>query len=61
MEKFSPTAASLSVNDELFRIHQGRNSVGDYAFRFRTLVAVIGWNETALLTAYWRGLNAEIR
>lgn len=60
-EEFSPTAASLSVHDELFSIHQGRTSVSDYALRFCTLAVVNGWNETALLTAYRRGLNAEIR
>lgn len=58
---FSPTSSSISIHDELFHIHQGKTSVSDYALRFHTLAATSGWNKTALLTAYRRGLNTEPR
>ncbi|KAL0194699.1 hypothetical protein M9458_008271, partial [Cirrhinus mrigala] len=46
-EVFSQATTEISAN---LTIH-------DYTLRFRTLVASSGWNETALLAAFRRGLN----
>ncbi|XP_058605717.1 uncharacterized protein LOC131523388 [Onychostoma macrolepis] len=60
-EVFGQTASELSVHDQLFNLRQGSSSVSVYALQFRTLAAASGWNETALLTAFRQGLNADVR
>ncbi|KAG1929330.1 retrotransposable element [Pimephales promelas] len=61
LEVFSQSVHSISVQDQLFRLKQGRSSVAAYALQFRTLAATLGWNESALITAYRHGLNPDIR
>ncbi|KAG1956957.1 retrotransposable element [Pimephales promelas] len=51
LEVFSQSVHSISVQDQLFRLKQGRSSVASYALQFRTLVATLKWNESALITA----------
>ncbi len=58
---FGQTTSELSVHDQLFNLRQGSNSISVYALQFRTLAAASGWNETALLTAFRQGLNADVR
>ncbi|ROL41958.1 Retrotransposon-derived protein PEG10 [Anabarilius grahami] len=59
-EVFGQHAAELSVHDQLFNIRQGkRETASSYAFRFRTLACISGWNETALITAFRHGLRDE--
>ncbi len=60
-EVFGQAGSELSVQDCLFRLSQVRSSVWDYSVQFRTLAASSGWNETALITAFRRGLNPRIR
>ncbi len=49
------------MHDQLFNLCQGSNSISVYALQFRTLAAASGCNETALLTAFRQGLNADVR
>ncbi len=59
-EVFGTSTSAISVHDELFRLRQAGMSIHDYTVRFRTLAAASGWNETALLAAYRRGLDPLI-
>lgn len=59
-EVFGQAAHSLSVNDQLLGLHQGQSSITEYALKFRTLTAESGWNETALMSAYWHRLHTSI-
>ncbi len=49
-----------SVADQLICLHQHSTSAHDYTLQFHTLVASSGWNEAALLAAYWQGLDPQI-
>ncbi|KAI2654763.1 Retrotransposon-derived protein PEG10 [Labeo rohita] len=60
-EVFSTATGTLTTSDQLFRLQQGTSSVNEYTLHFLTLAAASGWNEVALLGAYWQGLNPEIR
>ncbi|MGL4933172.1 MAG: retropepsin-like aspartic protease, partial [Aeromonas sp.] len=60
-EVFSQATTEISVHDELLRLRQATSPINDFTLRFRTLAAVSGWNETALLATYRRGLNPLIR
>ncbi len=60
-EVFGQANSELSVQDRLFSLSQGKTSVWDYSIQFRTLAVSSGWNETALITAFRRGLNPRIR
>ncbi|KAI2648695.1 Transposon Tf2-8 polyprotein [Labeo rohita] len=60
-EVFSTATGTLTTSDQLFRLRQGSSSVNDYTLHFRMLAATSGWNEVALLGAYWQGLNPDIR
>ncbi len=57
-EVFGTSTSAISVHDELFRLRQAGTPIHDYTVRFRTLAAASGWNETALLAAYRRGLDS---
>ncbi|KAI2644583.1 Transposon Tf2-11 polyprotein [Labeo rohita] len=56
-EVFSTSTDKLSTSDQLFRLQQGTSSVNEYTLHFRTLAGASGWNETALMGAYRRGLQ----
>ncbi len=60
-EVFGTSTSAISVHDELFRLRQAGTPIHDYTVRFRTLAAASGWNETALLAAYRRGLDPQTR
>ncbi len=60
-EVFGQANSELSVQDRLFRLNQAKSSVWNYSILFCTLAASSGWNETALITAFRRGLNSRIR
>lgn len=51
----------LQVHDQLYHIHQRKSLVPDYTLRFRTIAAVSGWNEAALITTYCQCLSPSIR
>ncbi|KAL0161196.1 hypothetical protein M9458_044921, partial [Cirrhinus mrigala] len=55
--------SALSLHDELFRLRQADMSIHDYTIHhpFCTLAACSRWNETALLSAFHRGLNLTLR
>ncbi len=45
----------------LVALKQGRRSVLDYAIEFRTLAADSGWNQPALVDAFYNGLTEMIK
>ena len=47
--------------EKLFTLRQGDQPVAQYAMSFHILAAGSGWNETALHTAYRRGLNTTLQ
>ncbi|CAJ0934476.1 unnamed protein product [Ranitomeya imitator] len=49
------------TTEALFSLHQGSLSVGQYAIQFRTLSSDLGWNNEALVGAFWRGLSGRIK
>ncbi len=60
-EVFGLSTGSLSIADQLIRLHQGDSSASVYTLQFRTLAASCGLNEVAPLTAYRQGLDLQIR
>lgn len=42
-------------------IQQGTRSVAQYAIEFRTLAAEVGWNNEALVAAFFHGLSDAIK
>lgn len=49
------------AGDRLFTLRQGARSVAEFVVEFETLAAESGWNEPALLCAFRRGLNDQVR
>lgn len=45
----------------LVGLRQGRRSVFDYAIEFRTLAADSGWNQPALVDAFYNGLSEMLK
>ncbi len=60
-EVFSLSTTKVSVHDELLQLQQADSSIHEYTLRFRTLAASSGWNDSALLSVFRRGLNATVR
>ncbi len=60
-EVFSLSTTKVSVHDELLQLQQANSSIHEYTLRFRTLAASSGWNDSALLSVFRRGLNATVR
>lgn len=58
---FNPTSSDREKARELSNINQNKDTVGDYAIRFRTLAADSGWNTMALCDIFFKGLSAQIR
>ncbi|XP_030050671.1 uncharacterized protein LOC115464430 [Microcaecilia unicolor] len=50
-----------STAGQLLHVQQGSDSVGEYAIRFQTLAAKLGWNQEALTTIIWQGLSSRIK
>ncbi len=58
---FGTSTSSLSIHEELFQLRQADRNIHKFTIYIRTLAASSGWNETALLSAYHRGLNPRLR
>ncbi len=58
---FGTSTSSISVHEDLFQLRQANRNIQEYTINFHTLAASSGWNETALLFAYRRGLNPKLR
>lgn len=58
---FDQSVASEDAAKKLMSIQQGKTSVADYAIAFRTLSAVSGWNEPALVSAFHHGLSDPVK
>ena len=58
---FNHPAHGADVGGRLHSLHQGIRSVAEYTLEFRTLAADSGWDDTALRSAYQRGLSEEIK
>ncbi|ROL53350.1 Sterile alpha and TIR motif-containing protein 1 [Anabarilius grahami] len=52
---------SDSAGEKLYNLKQGSMSIYDYALQFRTLAAISGWNEQALITTFRQGLEPWVR
>jgi len=50
---FDPVAADRDTARQLCGLHQGRDTVSDYAIRFQTLAAESGWNTSALYDTFF--------
>ncbi|ROL48428.1 Retrotransposon-derived protein PEG10 [Anabarilius grahami] len=60
-EVFGKPLTDSSAGEKLYNLKQGTMSIYDYALQFRTLAAVCGWNEQALITTYRQGLEPRVR
>ncbi|ROL48149.1 Retrotransposon-derived protein PEG10 [Anabarilius grahami] len=60
-EVFGKPLTDSSAGEKLYNLKQGAMSIYDYALQFRTLAAVCGWNEQALITTYRQGLEPRVR
>ncbi|KAL0165899.1 hypothetical protein M9458_037743, partial [Cirrhinus mrigala] len=58
---FGQPVTPITVQEELLQLHQGKLPIHEYILRFRTLSLTSGWNDSALLAVFRRGLNANIR
>lgn len=58
---FDQSVAGKDAAKRLMSIQQGKGSVADYAISFRTLAAVSGWNEPALVSAFHHGLSDPVK
>jgi len=55
-----PVAADREKARQLCGLHQGKNTVCDFAIHFRTLAAESGWNTTALYDVFLKGLTNPV-
>ncbi|XP_048039405.1 uncharacterized protein LOC125264212 [Megalobrama amblycephala] len=60
-EVFGKPITDSSAGEKLYNLRQGSMSIYDYALQFRTLAALSGWNEQALITNYRQGLEPRVR
>ncbi|ROL54940.1 Retrotransposon-derived protein PEG10 [Anabarilius grahami] len=60
-EVFGKPLTDSSAGEKLYNLKQGAMSIYDYALQFRTLAAICGWNEQALITTYRQGLEPRVR
>ncbi|KAI2666981.1 Transposon Tf2-6 polyprotein [Labeo rohita] len=58
---FGQPITPITVQEELLQLHQGKLPIHEYILRFRTLSLTSGWNDSALLAVFRRGLNTNIR
>ena len=58
---FDQSVSSAESAKKLMSIRQGKGSVADYGIAFRTLAAVNGWNDAALVVAFHHGLSDTIK
>lgn len=50
-----------NVSQRLLSLTQGSSSVADYSIEFRILAAETGWDEGALRSIFFRGLNEHLK
>ena len=58
---FDPVSTDQKKARQLRRLKQGKESVCDYAIRFRTLAVESGWNTMALYDIFLKGLATPIQ
>ncbi|RXN09771.1 Retrotransposon-derived PEG10 [Labeo rohita] len=58
---FGQPVTPITVQEELLQLHQGKLPIHEYILRFRILSLTSGWNDSALLAVFRRGLNTNIR
>lgn len=58
---FQTVAPGREAAKALVAMRQGRRSVTDYAIKFRTLAADSGWNQPALVDAFFNGLSERVK
>ena len=57
---FDPVGTDRDTARQLCGLRQGKDSVSDYAIRFRTLAAESDWNSRALYDTFFKGLANAI-
>ncbi|KAK3556325.1 hypothetical protein QTP70_007113 [Hemibagrus guttatus] len=60
-EVFEYPAGGKDISTQLMELHQGSDTVADYAIKFRTLAAQSGWNDASLRAVFRAGLNPELQ
>uniref|UniRef100_A0A3P9HNI4 Retrotransposon gag domain-containing protein n=1 Tax=Oryzias latipes TaxID=8090 RepID=A0A3P9HNI4_ORYLA len=58
---FDPVKPRQDAAHQLSRLRQGKDSVNDYAIRFRTLAADSQWNNYALFDMFYQGLSEQVK
>lgn len=58
---FDHPVKGRDAGNRLCSIRQGARSVAEFALDFRTLAEESGWNEEALLGAFYKGLNENLK
>ncbi|KAL0162334.1 hypothetical protein M9458_041730, partial [Cirrhinus mrigala] len=58
---FGQPITPITAQEELLQLRQGNLPIHEYILRFRTLSLTSGWNDSALLAVFRRGLNNNIR
>ncbi|ROL50103.1 Retrotransposon-derived protein PEG10 [Anabarilius grahami] len=58
---FGKPISDSSAGEKLYNLKQVSMSIYDYALQFRTLAAISGWNEQALITTFRQGLEPRVR
>ncbi len=58
---FQTVAPGREAAKALVAMRQGKRSVMDYAIEFRTLAADSGWNQPALVDAFFNGLSERVK
>ncbi|KAK3556882.1 hypothetical protein QTP70_022384 [Hemibagrus guttatus] len=61
LEVFEYPAGGKDISLQLMELHQGSDTVADYAIKFRTLAAQSGWNDASLWAVFRAGLNPELQ
>ncbi|XP_054863454.1 protein LDOC1-like [Amphiprion ocellaris] len=60
-KNFDHPVSGRDASTRLGSIQQGSRSVAEYAREFRTLAAEVDWNDPALRSAFYRGLNETFK
>lgn len=58
---FDPANPAVEASHSLLSLTQGSRSAIDYIIDFQTAAADSGWNEAALMDAFYRGLSDRIK
>lgn len=61
IEFFEYPAGGKDISVQLLELRQGSDTVVDFAIKFRTLAAQLGWNEPALIAVFREGLNTDLK